>query len=234
MTDNVPPVTGALTSGSSTNDPDPMVTVSLSGTGALAGDTVQLYNGTGTGSPLGSSYTLTSTDISNGFANVQPGTLTNGTTYTLTARITDAAGNQSLVSTNSFTLTEDTTPPTANSVVETSPSGNLNVGATITLTVNMSEAVTVAGGVPTLTLNDGGTASYMGGSGTNALTVSYAVSAGQNTPDLTVTAVNLNSATITDRAGNAANLTGAITNLVTNYDVANTPPSSCSRPRPRR
>ena len=59
----------------------------------------------------------------------------------------------------------------------------------MTLTVNLSEAVTVAGGTPTLTLNDGGTATYTGGSGTNALTFSYTVGAGQNTADLAVTAV---------------------------------------------
>ena len=34
---------------------------------------------------------------------------------------------------------------------------------------------------PTLTLNDGGTATYTGGSGTNTLTFSYTVGAGQNT-----------------------------------------------------
>jgi hypothetical protein len=61
----------------------------------------------------------------------------------------------------------------------------------VTLTVNLSEAVTVAGGTPTLTFNDGGTAIYTGGSGSNALTFSYTVGAGQNTADLTVTAVNL-------------------------------------------
>ena len=55
--------------------------------------------------------------------------------------------------------------------------------------------MTVAGGTPTLTLNDGGTATYTGGSGTNALTFSYTVGAGQNTADLAVTAVNLNGAT---------------------------------------
>ena len=49
-----------------------------------------------------------------------------------------------------------------------------------------------AGGTPTLTLNDGGTATYTGGSGTSALTFSYTVAAGQNTADLAVTAVNLN------------------------------------------
>ena len=66
--------------------------------------------------------------------------------------------------------------------------------------------MTVAGGTPTLTLNDGGTATYSGGSGTTALTFSYTVGAGQNTSALTATAVNLNSATVTDGAGNAANL----------------------------
>jgi hypothetical protein len=70
----------------------------------------------------------------------------------------------------------------------------------------MSEAVTVSGGTPTLTLNDGGTATYKGGSGTSVLTFSYTVAAGQNTSDLSVTAVNLNSAAVRDGAGNAANL----------------------------
>ena len=49
-------------------------------------------------------------------------------------------------------------------------------------------------------------ASYVSGSGTNALTFSYTVGAGQNIAGLTATAVNLNSAAITDGAGNAANL----------------------------
>ena len=85
-------------------------------------------------------------------------------------------------------------------------SGDLNAGKTVTFTLNLNEAVTVAGGTPTLTLNDGGTATYTAGSGTNALTFSYTVGAGQNTASLAATAVNLNSATITDGAGNAANL----------------------------
>ena len=148
VTDNVPPITGPLTNGGYTNDPDPTVQVSLSGTGALAGDTLQLYDGTDTSSPLGSAYTLTSTDISNGFAIVQPGTLTNGTTYTLTARITDAAGDQSAVSTNSFTLTEETTPPlvaiTSSGAVTNTPT------QTVTGTVDVADAgttVTVLDGV---------------------------------------------------------------------------------------
>jgi len=93
----------------------------------------------------------------------------------------------------------------------TAGTGDLVAGSVVALTVNMSSAVTVAGGTPTLTLNDGGTATYTSGSGTGALTFSYTVGAGQNTADLAVTAVNLNSATVKDGAGNAANLSGAVT-----------------------
>ena len=85
-------------------------------------------------------------------------------------------------------------------------SGDLNAGKTVTLKLNLSEAVTVAGGTPTLTLNNGGTATYSGGSGTSALTFSYTIGAGQNISALAATAVNLNSATVKDGAGNAASL----------------------------
>src|SRR3974390_348051 len=72
--------------------------------------------------------------------------------------------------------------------------------------MNEGIAVNETGGSPTLSLNDGGTATYVGGSGTNALTFSYTVAAGPKTPALATTAGNLNGATIKDAAGNAANL----------------------------
>ena len=130
------------------------------------------------------------------------------------ATITDGAGNAANLSLSGLTqsgpqidaLSLNALTPTVSSLVESPASGDLNAGKTVTLTLNLSEAVTVAGGMPTLTLNDGGTATYSGGSGTNALTFSYTVGAGQNTAALAATAVNLNSATITDGAGNAANL----------------------------
>ena len=92
-------------------------------------------------------------------------------------------------------------------MAESPASGDLDAGKTVDADAQLSEAVTVAGGTPTLTLNDGGTATYVSGSGTNALTFSYTVARGQNTvASLAATAVNLNGATITDGAGNAANL----------------------------
>ena len=111
------------------------------------------------------------------------------------ATIQDGAGNAANLSLAGLTQGSpqiDTTAPTISSITESPASGDLNAGKTVTLTLNLSEAVTVAGGTPTLTLNDGGTATYTGGSGTNALTFSYTVGAGQNTSALAAAAINLN------------------------------------------
>ena len=129
------------------------------------------------------------------------------------ATITDAAGNKAILSgvaTNpQGVLRIDTKAPTALSVTAGPSTGDLGVGDTVTLTVTFSEAVTVADGTPILTLNDLGTANYSGGSSTNALTFTYTVAAGENTPNLGVTGVIPNGATIRDGAGNDAILTGA-------------------------
>src|SRR6185437_6216742 len=45
VTDDVSPVTGIVTSGGSTNDTTPTVRVDITGTNAVAGDSVQLFNG---------------------------------------------------------------------------------------------------------------------------------------------------------------------------------------------
>ena len=201
VTDDVLPVTGALTSNATTNDPNLTVKVSVAGTGAVAGDTVQLYNGSGTGSQLGSWYTLTATDITNGFANVQTGTLTNGTTYAFTARITDATGNQSVAST-SFTATEDTTTPvpTINSVTDDVPPGTSTVSSggatndtmpTLNGSAEANSTVTILDGVTNL-----GTVTA---NGSGAWTLATAV--GQGGHSFTATAK--------DAAGNISGASGA-------------------------
>ena len=123
--------------------------------------------------------------------------------------IADGAGNAASLSLSGLTQSGpqiDTTAPTVTAISDSPETGDLNAGKTVAVTLSFSENVTVAGGTPTLTLNDGGTATYASGSGTTALTFNYTVAAGQNTPDLMVSAVNLNSASIDDSAGNAANL----------------------------
>ena len=85
------------------------------------------------------------------------------------------------------------------------------------------------GGTPTLTLNDGGTATYTGGSGTNALTFSYTVGGrpehrrpgGDGGQPRTARRVK-------DGAGNAANLTGAVTNPAGTLQIDTTAPTVSS------
>jgi hypothetical protein len=202
---------------------DSATVLTLVGT-AEANSTVLVYDGT--------TWLGTAGADANGAWTFTTGTLANGA-QSFTATDTDAAGNTSAAST-ALVVTVDTVAPAVSSVVAsgsgitvdtvapavssvvasgsgiTHGTGDLNAGHVVTLTVNLSEAVTVAGGTPTLTLNDGGTATYTGGSRSNALTFSYMVAAGQNTAALAVTAVNLNSATVTDAAGNAAALTAAV------------------------
>ena len=119
--------------------------------------------------------------------------------------IKDGAGNTASLSLTGLTQTGpqiDTTAPTVSSVTATA--GDYNAGKVLTLTLNTSGVVNVTG-TPTLTLNDGGTASYVSGSGSSALVFSYTVAAGQNTAALQVTGVT---GTITDLAGNALSTTG--------------------------
>ena len=172
---------GAVTLTGTAPDGAP-VTVSDGGSTAL---------GTTTASSSGT-WTFTTADLAAG-------------TYAFTATATTSAGTSAASSPLDVSVTPQP-GPTLSAIAESPASGDLNAGSTVTLTLKLSEAVTVAGGTPTLTLNDGGIATYTGGSGTNALTFSYTVGAGQDTAALAATAVNLNSATITDGAGNGANL----------------------------
>ena len=153
------------------------------------------------------------------------------------ATIRDGAGNNAVLSgaaTNPLgTLQIDTKAPTIFSIIAsgsgiTNGNGDLDAGNTVKLTVNFSENVTVTG-TPVLKLNDGSTASYAGGSGTSALTFAYLVTAGDNTPDLTVTGLVLNSgATIADGAGNIAVLSGAVKNPAGTLKIDTTVPTVTS------
>ena len=96
----------------------------------------------------------------------------------------------------------------------------LGAGALAVLTLRLDGTATVAGGTPTLTLNNGATAAYVSGSGTNALSFDYTVALGQDTPDLAVSAINLNGATVTDQSGDAVGLSGAVSSLPGTLSIA--------------
>ena len=163
------------------------------------GGTATYTGGSGTNA-LTFSYTVASgqntSDLAVSAVNLNSATVTGGAgaTANLTGAVTNPSG----------TLQIDTNTPTLNSIAETPANGHLKAGKTVTFTLSMSEAVTVAGGTPTLTLNDGAIATYSGGSGTNALTFSYTVGAGQNVNSLAATAINLNGAAVKNGAGTAA------------------------------
>jgi Cellulase (glycosyl hydrolase family 5) len=133
------------------------------------------------------------------------------------ATIRDTSGNNAVVTgANGYnpagTLQIDTTAPKLSAIATSPGSGQVATGGTVTLTATFSEAVTVAGGSPALALNDGGTATYLSGSGSSALMFKYTVAAGQSTTDLKLAASNaviLNGSTIRDGAGNNAVLTSA-------------------------
>ncbi|WP_338696903.1 glycoside hydrolase family 16 protein [Bradyrhizobium sp. 26S5] len=109
---------------------------------------------------------------------------------------------------------QPTTPavtPTVTQVVASPGTGVEHVGDAVTFTLGFNEAVNVAG-KPTLSLNDGSTATYVSGSGTSALTFRTTVaSTDLQTSALAITGVNLPSgASISDAGGAAANLAGAV------------------------
>lgn len=111
-------------------------------------------------------------------------------------------------------VTPGSTPTVTPSVTQATASPSTGIehaGDTITLSLAFNEAVTVTG-TPTLTLNDGGTATYVGGSGTGTLTFKTTVaSTNTATSALAITGVSLPSgATIKDASGVAANLAGAV------------------------
>jgi len=89
-------------------------------------------------------------------------------------------------------------------------SGDITTGNAITFTLDMVRATWTVTGTPTISLSNGGTASYRSGSGSNLLVFTYPVGAGQTATNLAVTSINLAGGTINDSVGNAANLSGPL------------------------
>ncbi|WP_066253511.1 Ig-like domain-containing protein [Hydrogenophaga flava] len=103
---------------------------------------------------------------------------------------------------NDFTLTAPIAP-VVTSVSSSTADGTYKIGDTITITVQFDSAVNVTG-TPTLTLETGATdrvLNYVSGSGSNTLSFSYTVQAGDSSADLdylSTSALSLNGGTIRD------------------------------------
>ena len=162
------------------------VTVGLPA-GAIAGDTLTVTDGT-----IAQDIVLTQTDIDATSVAVTVARPAEGAALTVTATVTDQAGNISAPSSDSATV--DTTGP---SVVISTTDSNLSAGETTTLTFTFSELVTgfTAGDiVPT-----GGTISNLVQSAGNpTIWTATFTSTGGGSPS-----VSLPAGSYTDLAGNA-------------------------------
>ena len=198
----------------------PTVTIALAqDTGVSSADNVTANPAlTGTADPnavvtLSEGSSLLGTTIANasGVWSFSPAGLAQGT-QTIVASEINVAG---VAGTAALSFIFDTIAPTvifesiSGSTIR-GATGTLIAGQTVQLTLALTEAVVVTGGTPALTLNDGGTATYDAAHSTStSLAFDYSVANGQYTNALAVTGINLNGASVTDIAGNAANFAGA-------------------------
>jgi Ca2+-binding RTX toxin-like protein len=120
--------------------------------------------------------------------------------------ITNPTGSNSLAGSKAIVI--NTTAPSITAITSTTPDGTYGIGSPVDITVNFSEAVTLAGGNLVLTLDNGATVNLTSINNSNTASGTYAVNAGQNSSDLNVTTIALaGGATLKNGGGNDANLT---------------------------
>lgn len=127
-----------------------------------------------------------------------------------TSSATDMAGNSNVGSGSSPSITIDRTSPTVLSVTSPETDGTYSVANSLNIDVILSESVTVSGGVPTLSLNTGGTAYFLSVTSSTIMRFGYIVGATHVNSDLDYSssaALSLNSATVRDGVSNDATLT---------------------------
>jgi len=112
-----------------TNDDTPLIRVTLTGTGAMAGDTVAIFSG----ATSVASVVVTAPDVSAGYVDVPTASLGADGAKTLTATITDAVGNVSSASA-ALAITIDRSAPTV-AITDDTP-GNASGPVTFTFTFN--------------------------------------------------------------------------------------------------
>lgn len=132
---------------------------------------------------------------------------------TLTADESSFGGLMSMLYIDDFVVSDikpaGTPAPVVTSVSSTNADGAYGVGQDIFVTVTFDQAVTVAGGTPTLQLETGAAdrpAVYAGGTGSNTLTFKYTVQAGDTSSDLnyfSTGSLNAGTATIRGSSGGA-------------------------------
>ncbi|WP_193333378.1 Ig-like domain-containing protein [Duganella sp. FT27W] len=161
---------GSSNSDGRTNVTNPLIRISLAGTGAVAGDSLELLlGGNSFGTPV--LATLSATNISNGYIDMTlvSGSLGADGTKVLTSRVTDIAGNVGTAG-PSFTIVLDTTAPAAPPAPTLDPasdSGSSNSDRITSVTTPVINGTAESGSTVTLYDSDGttvlGTAVATGG-----------------------------------------------------------------------
>ena len=172
----------------------------------------QLFSGTlvgfSTGGVLEVAEIITGVSVDHVSGSEQKLVLTGGGGYVATIALNphdDYTNTNFQITINGTISTISVLTPAVTAVTEVPSTGDLGVGQSDGLTLTMNEAVTVTG-TPTLTLNDGGTATYDPGKSTStALVFDYTVMATDaNVPSLAATIIDLPvGVAIADAAGHA-------------------------------
>jgi hypothetical protein len=119
------------------------------------------------------------------------------------------SGNVNMTTGAQIAAPAGTTTSNLVQVVAVPPAATAGPGSEITLVVRLNETAVVSG-LPALTLNTGGVATFRGGSGTDTLMFSYTVAKTDRTvPALAISGLNLPPGSfVRDRAGNNLNFSG--------------------------
>ena len=233
--------TGSSTSDNKTSDTSPTLRVDLTGTNAAAGDTVELLlDGSSLDTPV--TKTLTSDDITATYVDltVTDGDLDVDGTKTFTARVTDVAGNVGVAG-GSLSVTLDTQYPyvlsnaltlSTTDSAGTAKTDDLKAGDKVVLSV-LWKGGDAAGDLINLPTGNNDTVIEVDGAGVDAtwstsgdyLKLTYTVASG----DDGIISINesglrsiLNTANISDAAGNSADITTTFLTVTSPSNVVDT------------
>jgi hypothetical protein len=116
-------------------------------------------------------------------------------------------------------------PPLYVTSVATSATGEADAGQTVHLTLTMSEGVKLSAGPPSLTLSNNATATFdsaLSNLPNGVLVFDYTVGSSDHSPNLEISAVNPNGATIQDGGGHPADFSAAL-NKPTSLEIGAAP-----------
>ena len=97
------------------------------------------------------------------------------------------------ISDNGTIITLDAQSPSITDITTATADGTYSVGDTVSITIQLDEAIASNANSTSLVLNSGGTAAYTSDTGTS-ITYTYTVASGQDTTDLAVSSVSIGTA----------------------------------------